>query len=267
MSVKEMLRQAQEKLSNINNRIERLRLEISSSQDLPQARKTVYLRLINEKASLFSELSDQIKRANSGYTSEKSAKELIKKLLNINDEVKKIKDSFDQIRERKAQSSNTESIPSRTAPTQKTPINPKLEAAKSQLTVSYVEACSKFERMQASCNTLLRSIDIKSMPTDQKVQTIGILNSMKHQYQELESKVNNIGRILGSMPTSATASQIVKMKKAVSEIEEGSRIMESRIANEYGKAMPVAPTGFKRNPHPDPDPDQNSTNSNRFDRR
>lgn len=283
MGVREMLKQAQEKLGNINNRIESLRLEISLSQDLPQAQKEGYLRLINERASLFLEVSDQIKRANSGYTSEKSAKELIKKLLNINDDVKKIKDSFDQMRERKAQSSNTENIPSSAAPkehktrvieantsktatpTQRTPINPKLEAAKSELTVSYVEACSKFKRMQASWNTLLQSIDIKSMPTDQKVQKIGILNSMKQQYQELESKVNNIGRILGSMSTSATPSQIVKMKKTVTEIAEGSRIMESRIANEYVKAMPVAPTGFKRNPPPDPD--QHSTNSNRFGRR
>ena len=285
MGVREMLKQAQEKLGNINNRIESLRLEISLSQDLPQAQKEGYLRLINERASLFSEVSDQIKRANSGYTSEKSAKELIKKLLNINDDVKKIKDSFDQMRERKAQSSNTENIPSSAAPkehktrvieantsktktatpTQSTPINPKLEAAKSELTVFYVEACSKFKRMQASWNTLLQSIDIKSMPTDQKVQRIGILNSMKQQYQELESKVNNIGRILGSMSTSATPSQIVKMKKTVTEIAEGSRIMESRIANEYVKALPVAPTGFKRNPPPDPD--QNSTNSNRFGRR
>lgn len=285
MGVREMLKQAQEKLGNINNRIESLRLEISLSQDLPQAQKEGYLRLINERASLFSEVSDQIKRANSGYTSEKSAKELIKKLLNINDDVKKIKDSFDQMRERKAQSSNTENIPSSAAPkehktrvieantsktktatpTQSTPINPKLEAAKSELTVSYVEACSKFKRMQASWNTLLQSIDIKSMPTDQKVQKIGILNSMKQQYQELESKVNNIGRILGSMSTSATPSQIVKMKKTVTEIAEGSRIMESRIASEYVKALPVAPTGFKRNPPPDPD--QNSTNSNRFGRR
>ena len=285
MSIRDMLKKAQGKLGIINNRIESLRSEISSSQALSPDQKAGYLKLINERAALFSKLSDQINRANSGYTNEQNSKELIKQLLNISDHVTKIKNSFDQIQAKRAPSSNPEKIPSSTAPkrypppgieanasktktaapTQKTPINPKLEAAKSELTVSYVETCSKFKRMQASWNTLLRSIDIKNMPTDQKIQTIGTLNSMKKQYQELESKVNNIGRILGSMSTSATASQIVQMKKTVTEISEGSRIMESRIANEYGKAMPVAPTGFKRNPPADPDSDL--TNSNRFGRR
>ena len=48
------------------------------------------------------------------------------------------------------------------------------------------------------------------------------------------------------MASSVTAAQVVQMKNDVKEISEVSGIIEKRIAKEQVKAMPTAPTGFKK---------------------
>ena len=72
---------------------------------------------------------------------------------------------------------------------------------------------------------------------------------MQTQFFELEAKVNNIGKILGSMASSVTLAQVIQMKKTVKEISDGSGIIENRITKERNRTsqeqadlMPREPT-------------------------
>ena len=125
----------------------------------------------------------------------------------------------------------------------------RLEAAKRELTSAYMDAHNQFTRRQTSLRTISETVAPSSMVNltiEQKSQRIAFANSLQKQYKQIEARVNNIGRVLGSMASSVTAAQVVQMKNDVKEISEVSGIIEKRIAKEQVKAMPTAPTGFKK---------------------
>lgn len=281
MQAREILKLTKNKVSNVSNRIQRLQSEIRLAAGLTPEQKRTYLKLINERAQLLSILTVQLKTADPDSLPEIKAHAA--QLLNIDGDVKKIRDSFEKVQQKIASASRSEAIgftatnpaantrattstTKPVAPAQKTSVNPRLEAAKRELTHAYMDAHSEFTRMQASLRKISQTVAPSSMANltiEQKSQRIAFVDSLQKQYKQIEAKVNNIERVLGSMASSVTAAQVVQMKKDVKEISEVSGIIEKRIAKEQVKAMPTAPTGFKKNPPPD----EGSTNSNQFRRR